>query len=160
MNPGNNNLNFEQIKFPVHAIGNRNDSSRTWKRFLNIGRVGSDCLETHYAGNDRTFYYVPLWMTTFLPTPPLCPKAVEPFRSRTEKLFRRINPFALIRTLATIPSSPRERRGFINYSSSIPLSIPGIRASIIVDVEQFLNNELLTGRIMSLLVMKMEGLFR
>lgn len=81
----------------------------------------------------------------FSPLPPVGPKAVEPFRSRTEKLFRRINPFALIRTLATIPSSPRERRGFINYSCSIPLSIPGIRASIIVDMEQFLNNELLTG---------------
>lgn len=70
-------------------------------------------METHYAGNDPTFYYVPV-DDHFSPSPRL--KAIEPFRSRAEKLFRRINSFALIRTLALCQQShhPHRREGGIH----------------------------------------------
>lgn len=154
----NNNLNFEQIKFPVHArleIG-----TSTWKRFLNIGRVGSDCLETHYAGNDRTFYYVPLWMTTFLPSPLLVQRPLNRFDHAPRNFSGELtlllwfvplqqshHPHAREGdSLITVVRSPYQSLGYAQASSST--------------WNNFWITSCWRGRIMSLLVMKMEGLFR
>lgn len=76
---------------------------------------GKYCLETRYAWCDRTFFIMLLSMTTSLLL-----KVIEPFRWRTEKLFRRINSFALIRTLAYGSNAiiPCERLNY--YSSPFP----------------------------------------
>ena len=79
-------------------------------------------------------------MTTFLPRL----KAIEPFRWRTgiEKLFRRINSFALIRTPAYGNNAiiPWARGSLITYCSSFPPPVsPRYTAwSTIDDIEQFL----------------------
>lgn len=119
-------MNFEQIKLLV----------RDWKLERLLSYIS--CMGTIFKhrssrkwlfGNSlrrkrSNFLLCSCVMTTF---PPL--KAIEPFRSRAEKLFRRINSFALIRTLALCQQSHRipiaARGGFINYSpSNPPLIIP------------------------------------